>query len=137
MRANSTGSTHERAKANHWCHFYSVYATTQEYRTVFFLAHTPCISRLHKGRGVGGPLRISHSSRFQFHQEAAHLPAMEAQLSPRGPRAQMCSCTARGSCSRRAPHRSGLASAVGTAHVRSHENKLKQKIDQAKTINYC
>jgi len=73
MRANSTGSTHERAKANHWCHFYSVYATTQEYRTVFFLAHTPCISRLHKGRGVGGPLRISHSSRF--HRVAAHLLA--------------------------------------------------------------
>ena len=36
MRANSTGSTHERAKTNHWCHFYSVYATTQEYMTVFF-----------------------------------------------------------------------------------------------------
>ena len=42
-----------------------------------------------------------------------------AQLSPRGPRPQMRSCTARGSCSRRAPLRSARASA-----------------DQAKTVHY-
>ena len=44
----------------------------------FFLAHTPCISRLRKARGVGGPPRISHSSRF--HRVAAHLLGTHGSL---------------------------------------------------------
>ena len=136
MRANSTGSTHERAKTNHWCHFYSVYTTTQEYRMVFFW-HTLLASRGFTKQEAWVDHFASVTRRGSIGWRHTCWPRTAAQLSPRGPRAQMRSCTARGSCSRRAPHRSGLASAVGTAHVRSHENKLKQKIDQAKTINYC
>jgi hypothetical protein len=110
VKQQTKGSTQERAKASHWRHFYSVYGT-QKYRTGFFL-HT--LRALH--------LTASQSKRHGWttsHQSLVAVPSgsgtpaghgSSAQLSPRGPRAQMRSCTVRGSCSRRVPHRSGLAS---------------------------
>jgi hypothetical protein len=75
-------------------------------------AHTHTLFASHESEN---PTVSQNKSLFPVHLVAASSAGKRAQLSPRGPRDQMRSCTARESCSRRAPPRSGLAS----AHVTS------------------